>query len=265
MMTITTPTQVSTSRLRRPNVLTSLGRQLRWDILQQVRNPAAVFFTLALPLLFLVAFSVTTNDARSAAEYYVPATMALAVASGTLTNLAVTLTYLREFGQLKRVLVTPLPRSVYLGSRIVAAGLVSLLTCVILGVTGRAAYAASLADPASLVLAVLLILAVGSALGVAVTTIIRSEAASAPIANAVGLPLMLASGVFFPLDSTPEWFEKVAEYLPFTRSVNLAVASYEGSVTQSDVLGALATGGLWAFVAGMLAVRFFAWAPRKRR
>lgn len=248
-----------------PGPMQGLLRQLRWDLLQQVRNPAAVFFTLALPLLFLIAFSVTSKDAGSAAEYYVPATMGLAVASGTLTNLAVTLTYLREYGQLKRLLVTPLPRSAYLGSRVVASGIVSLLTCVVLGVVGRLVYGVSLEQPAALALAMLLILAVGSALGVFATVVMRSESAAAPIANAIGLPLMLASGVFFPLTSTPAWFAQLADYLPFTRAVSLATAAYENEATAATMLGAVVTSGAWAVAAGALAVRFFAWAPRKRR
>ena len=248
-----------------PTGLGGMVSQLRWDILQQLRNPAAVFFTLALPLLFLVAFAATSDDAAKAADYYVPATMALAVASGTLTNLAVTLTYLREYGQLKRVLVTPLPRSSYLGSRIVAAGLVALTTCVVLGIVGLIVYDAAVQQVGMLVVAVLLTLAVGSALGVLCTVMIRSETAAAPIANAIGLPLMLASGVFFPLDSTPQWFENVARYLPFTRSVELGVDAYAGTATSTDLLAAVAVGGIWALVAGAPAVRLFTWAPMKRR
>lgn len=259
----TTPGRHSARKL--PSPLRGLVSQLRWDVLQQVRNPAAIFFTLALPLLFLVAFSVTNDNPKEAAGYYVPATMALAVASGTLTNLAVTLSYLREYGQLKRVLVTPLPRSSYLGSRVVAAGFVSLLTCVVLWLVGDRVYGVTPAQPGLLALAVVLILAAGSALGILTTVLIRSETAAAPIANAVGLPLMLASGVFFPLSSTPGWFEDAAQFLPFTRSVELAVDAYEGGGDSDAVVAALVSGAGWALVAGLLAVRFFAWAPRKRR
>lgn len=260
-----TTSRRSRRRRKLPSPVSGLISQLRWDVLQQARNPAAVFFTLALPLLFLVAFSVTNDDPESAAAYYVPATMALAVASGTLTNLAVTLSYLREYGQLKRVLVTPLPRSSYLGSRVVAAGIVSALTCVVLGVIGAQFYGVTPEQPGSLILAIGLILLAGSALGILTTVLIRSETAAAPIANAIGLPLMLASGVFFPLSSTPEWFERLAQFLPFTRSVELAVDAYDGSADGDAALAALASGGGWALGAGLLAVRFFAWAPRKRR
>lgn len=239
--------------------------QFPWDARQQMRNPAAMFFTLALPVLFLVAFSVTSGDATSAATYYVPATMGLAVASGTLTNLAVTLTYLREFGQLKRVLVTPLPRGAFLGSRILAAAMASVLTCLVLGALGRVLYDASPQQLPLLVLAVLLILVCGSALGVAITTVIHSETASAPIANAIGLPLMLASGVFFPLETTPSWFASAAAYLPFTRCIDLAVASYQGTGTVPMALRAILTSCVWALAASVIALRFFAWAPRKRR
>ena len=239
--------------------------QLRWDVRQQLRNPAAVFFTLALPLLFLFAFSATQQDAAKASEYYVPATMVLAVASGTLTNLAVTLTYLREYGQLKRILVTPLPRSSYLGSRILSAGLVALATAAVLVVVGAVAYGTTPQQPLHLCLAAVLALCVGSALGVLITACIGSETAAAPIANAIALPLLMASGVFFPLESTPSWFRDVAQYLPFTRAVELATDAYPGDATGIQTLVATAVAGTWAVLAGVLAMRLFAWAPRKRR
>lgn len=251
--------------LRRPHAVHSAVRQLRWDWRQQIRNPAAVFFTLALPVLFLLAFAVTSHDPGQAAAYYVPTTMGLAAASGTLTNLAVSLSYLREYGQLKRILVTPLPRSAYLGARIAAAGIVSLLTCVVLGLVGAFGYDVRPEQPGYLLLALVLIVAAGSAIGVLATTIIRSETAAAPIANAIGLPVMMASGVFFPLTHAPDWFTNVAGYLPFTRSIDLAVGAYAGSVEAHVVREALLTGGLWTAMAIALAVRLFSWAPRKRR
>lgn len=267
MTTPATPAdgQARSGRPSPPGALGSAVRQLRWDWLQQVRNPSAIFFTLALPVLFLLAFAITSPNTEAAAGYYVPTMMGLAAASGTLTNLAVTLTYLREYGQLKRILVTPLPRSAFLAGRIAAAGIVSLLTCAVLGIVGAAAYEVVPEQLWALLLALVIIVTAGSAIGVLTTTIIRSETAAAPVANAIGLPVMLASGVFFPLSNAPDWFTRVAELLPFTRSVELAVAAYDGTVTSELVLQALLTGGLWTLAAIVLAVRFFSWAPRKRR
>lgn len=253
-------------RRRMPGVGGLALRQLGFDLLSQIRNPSTLIFTLALPLLFLVAFTATTEDAAAAAEYYVPAIMVMALASGTLTNLAVTLTYLREYGQLKRILVTPLPRWVYLGSRVMSGGLVAGLTVVALGFIGRLAYDVTPDHPWLLALALTVIFLQGSCLGVALTVFLRSETAAAPLANAISLPLLMASGVFFPLSTLPSWFEDLADYLPFTGVVSAATRAFEGGTDVAEAArDALLVPGLWTVAAVVLALLWFRWAPVKRR
>lgn len=258
----------SRARHRGPNlksVLGSLWGQLTYDLKSQVRNPSATFFTLALPLLFLLAFGMTNDDPSAAAEYYVPSIMILAIASGTFTNLAVTLTYLREFGQLKRILVTPLPVSAYLGSRVLAGAGVALLTVIILGLVGYFAFEVSPSQPVILCLAVVMTVAVGSALGLAVTAFIRSETAAAPLANAISLPLLLVSGVFFPLASMPDWVERVSGYLPFTALVAGATGAYEGEVTRETIVNMLVYPSAWIVLGVLVIWKGFSFSPMKRR
>lgn len=243
----------------------ALWGQLKYDVKSQIRNPSATFFTLALPLLFLIAFGMTSDDPSSAAEYYVPSIMVLAIASGTLTNLAVTLTYLREFGQLKRILVTPLPVSAYLGSRVVAGAAVALLTVTVLGLVGYVAFDVSPAQPLVLALAVLMTLAVGSALGLAVTAFIRSETAAAPLANAISLPLLLVSGVFFPLTSMPDWVARISGYLPFTALVEGATGAYESEVNPDTIGNMLIYPSAWVALGVVIMWKGFSFSPVKRR
>lgn len=243
----------------------ALWGQLKYDLKSQVRNPSATFFTLALPLLFLLAFGMTSDDPSAAAEYYVPSIMILAIASGTFTNLAVTLTYLREFGQLKRILVTPLPVSAYLGSRVVAGAGVSLLTVTILGLVGYFAFDVSPVQPLVLSLAVVMTLAVGSALGLAVTAFIRSETAAAPLANAISLPLLLVSGVFFPLTSMPDWVERISGFLPFTALVEGATGAYESEVSRETIVNMLIYPSAWVALGVVIIWKRFSFSPMKRR
>lgn len=261
----TTTYRTTSFRPPRPGLALLVG-QFGYDVRAQLRNPSSIIFTLALPVLFLVAFTATSDDASSAAEYYVPATMVLALASGTLTNLAVTLTYLREFGQLKRVLVTPLPRWVYLGSRMGAGIIVAGGTVVCLGLIGMLAFDVTPAFPLTALAAMTMTFLLGSALGVAATVVIRSETAAAPLANAICLPLLMASGVFFPLDRVPEWFADIADWLPFSGVVQGATEAYAGDAAVSELMGEILwVPGLWTLGAVLLAVRFFRWAPQKRR
>src|SRR5438067_4718033 len=87
-----------------------LAHQYRYDQKQFWREPASVFFTVALPIIFLFLFvSIFGNDTIrlsnnqiKAATYFVPGILSLAVVSATIVNLAITFTILRERGLLKR-------------------------------------------------------------------------------------------------------------------------------------------------------------------
>ena len=80
-----------------------VAHQFRFDQKVFWRNPASVFFTVALPLIFLVIFStIFGNDTIEelggikTTTYYVPAIVTLAVVSATMQSLAINLTVNRE-------------------------------------------------------------------------------------------------------------------------------------------------------------------------
>ena len=79
------------------------------------RSPAAVFFTVMFPVIFLLIFSSLFGDDRSrssdqAAVYYVPGIITLAVVSASLVNVAIRLIEMRESGRLKRCAERPCRR-----------------------------------------------------------------------------------------------------------------------------------------------------------
>src|SRR5919197_2389962 len=97
--------------------------QFRFDQKVFWRNPAAVFFTALLPLIFLFILASVFNNADistldvKGATYYVPAILTLAVISAPTVKLATNLPAEREAGQLKRVRGTPLPPAAFVAGR----------------------------------------------------------------------------------------------------------------------------------------------------
>ncbi|GAB2846015.1 hypothetical protein GCM10027074_11120 [Streptomyces deserti] len=250
---------------RVPGIVRTFVRQLPYDLLAQVRNPAAAFFSLGLPLIFLITFTLIGADGDEAALYYAPATMAIAVISGTLTNIAITLVYLREYGLLKRLQLLPVNRSALLGSRVTASGVLSLGGVVLLGVYAAAVHGVVPKQPLTVAAAVLLFLLTGSALGLALTVVIPGENAAGPIANAVALPLLMLSGGFFPLDPSPDWVRTLASFLPFGSALDAAAAGYEGSAAVGDLGAAALASCAWTAAACVLVALRFRWVPRRRR
>ena len=89
--------------------------QSRYDLLAFLRNRQGRFFTLILPILFLVIFVSVFGNHRigpngvKASTYYVPGISALAVIAGSFVNLVISITAQRESGVLKRRRATPVP------------------------------------------------------------------------------------------------------------------------------------------------------------
>jgi ABC-2 type transport system permease protein len=270
---MTTPSSATTSRDADdglPGGGQALLHQLRYDLLAQFRNPVAVFFTIALPLAFLVMFTALGGGAMDDnARRSVPATMVIGLLSGTLTNLTITLAYLREYGMLRQVMLTPQPRWAFLASRVCAAGVLSILSAVLLGAVGRLAYGVAPGTwwPALVasLCGIACGIASGSALGVALAGLVRNEIAATPIANAVALPLLVGSGAFFPLDSAPGWIRTAAEWLPAEPVVRVGIGAYGEGVRGADVVHLVVVTALWTAAAVAVAVRTFVWTPRSRR
>ena len=246
--------------------------QFRYDQKTFWRNPASIFFTVLLPLIFLVIFStIFGNDeieelgGIKTTTYYVPAIITLAVVSATTQSLAIRLTVDRENGILKRVRGTPLPASVFIAGRIGNAIVVSVLGLLVVAAIGRIAYGVEI--PWERLPAVLVTLAVGAAafccLGVALTAAIPSEDAAAPIANAVLLPLYFLSGVFIPESEIPDGVLHVADAFPIRHFFEAFFEAWN-PLTQGAGFewGNLAIVAAWGLAGLAIALRTFRWTPR---
>jgi ABC-2 type transport system permease protein len=246
--------------------------QFRYDQKVFWRNPASVFFTVMLPLIFLFIFAtIFGNDeieerGVKTTTYYVPAIVSLAVISATLQSLAINLTEDRERGLLKRVRGTPVPTPVFVAGRVGNSLVVSILVVVLVAVIGRLVYDVSL--PEETIPAVLVTLAVGAfafcCLGFALTAAIPSEDAAPAISNATVLPLYFISGIFIPDSEIPEGVLQVADFFPIRHFFEAFFTAWDpNTIGAGFEWGDLAIVAAWG-VAGLLVALFaFRWEPRR--
>jgi ABC-2 type transport system permease protein len=239
------------------------------------RNPASAFFTFAFPLMFLVIFTSLLGSGRLEVapgvfieqdRYYVAAMGTFAVISATYTNLAISITFSRDAGILKRTRGTPLPAWVYLAGRVVHAMLVSLLLVVITAAFGVAFYGAGV--PTGTLLAQYLVtVLVGamafSALGLATTSLVPNADAAPPVVNAIILPLLFLSGIFIPLgESSPQWMKTTGDIFPVKHFAEATMGSFYGAPLSFEWLDVVVVAA-WGILGLVLAVRFFSWEPRR--
>jgi ABC-2 type transport system permease protein len=248
------------------------AHQFRFDQKTFWRNPAAVFFTVAFPVMFLIIFDLVFGGDQKidhlgvdVSTYYVPAIITLAVISATFQNLAMSVTIDREFGILKRGRGTPLPDWVFFAGRIGNSLVVSVAMLVLLAAIGRIGY--GVAIPWDRTPAVLATLAVGAAafccLGLALTGFIPSQGAAAPITNIAIFPLYFLSGVFIPESEIPSGVLHVAEVFPVRHFFEAFFTAWVGRGGGAGFawgdLGIVAAWGIAGFLIGL---RFFKWTPQ---
>jgi ABC-2 type transport system permease protein len=227
-------------------------RRLFW------RNPSAAFFNFALPLLFLVLIASAFGSDENELDILIPGIAGMSVLATTFTALAFSLTVLRDNGILKRIRGTPIPAWAYLTGLLGSAVLNAFLQVVLIVLIGHLAYGVAWpVDPPLLLAFTVLGVACFASLGVAFSHAIPNEDAAPAYTNAVFLPLIFISGVFYSEDDLPAVLRGIADALPLKHLIDglsqAIVGAGAGAGTAAAVVGA------WALAGILLAVRFFRW------
>jgi len=245
--------------------------QLTSDLKVFVRNPAALFFTAILPVIFLCLFVAIFGNERDeefgnirVATLQVPAFIALAVVSAAFVGLAIGLTSVREDGVLKRIRATPAPAWIVFAGRIGTSIVMATIVTVILLVIGAVAFDVTI--PTSTLPGLVVALAVGAfafcALGIAYSRAIPSEDAAPAMTNAIVLPLYFISGVFVPASQLPDGLVTVADLLPVKPFVDALITVFDPRTSGAGIaVGDLAVVAGWGLAGLIFAMRSFAWTP----
>jgi ABC-2 type transport system permease protein len=247
-----------------------LAHQTRYELLTFIRNRQGPFFTVALPVIFLVIFvgvfgnSTVEGGHVKESTYYVPGIAALAVMSAAFTNLVISITAQRELGILKRRRATPVPAWVLIAARALCALLVGVSVMTIVIAIGRTAYGVEL--PAAALPEIALTASVGAlafaCLGYALSTVISSADAAQPVTLAATLPLYFISGVFIPPVRLPSLLAGIAEVFPVQHLVTAFHSGFVPATSGSIQWGDIGIVAAWGAAGLVLALARFSWSPR---
>lgn len=237
-----------------------LAAQTAAELKLVLRNGEQVLLSLVIPLglvvlLVTVPFITLEGTADTErADFFVPGVLALAVMSAAFTGQAIAVGFERQYGVLKRLGATPLPRSVLLGAKTLAVLVVELLQVALLCAVGLALGWHPQGSP----LAVLALVVVGTAafsgLGLLLGGTMRGLTTLAA-ANLLWFLLLVLGGVLFPLSAFGA-AEPALSLLPTAAlSTGLRDVLQDGgaALRETAVLGA------WAVVSLTAASRAFRW------
>ena len=235
-------------------------RQYRLERRMFWRNPSAAFFNFLLPLLFLGFFGAILHGKQHDLNRLVPGIAGMSVMSTTFTALAYNVVFLRERGVLKRIRGTPLPAGSYFGGVAANAVTNTALQITIIVVAGKLFFGLDWPrDWAELVIFVVAGVVCFAALGVAFAHAIPNFESTAAYVNAVFLPVIFISGVFYDVKNVPTFLRDIAEALPLKHLIDGLSAALVSGSPLSKQLSALAVIGLWGAAGIFFAVRGFSW------
>jgi ABC-2 type transport system permease protein len=248
------------------------GRWISGRIRMTVRNPRALVFTFAFPLILVVLFSALNGNATvdaygekvDFAQFYTPAIAIFSLVTACYTSLVLGIATARDQGLLKRVRGTPLPMSIYLGSWVTGAAATGIAAILLLFAVAIPAFGVDITARTLPAAIVTLILGAGclSALGVAVASLVKSADQAMPVAQLTFLPISFISGIWFPLDGAPDWLVHVAHFFPLYHIVDAFGSCFAPGVTGGNFNGGdLSAILIWTAIGLFVAVRRFRWEP----
>jgi ABC-2 type transport system permease protein len=237
-----------------------LWRQYRFERRLFWRNPSAAFFNFALPLIFLLLIASVFHTDKKELNTLIPGIAGMAVMATTFSALAFNLTFLREQGILKRMLATPLPRVTYFAGLIASAVTNAVVQVLLIVALGHLLYGVSWPqDWFALVFFTLLGVTAFGALGIAFAQVIPNFDSAPAYVNAVFLPAIFISGVFYDAQHLPAFLKGVAEALPLKHVVDGLQGAIVHGTGVADHWGAVAALLVWAVGGIYASVRWFRW------
>lgn len=239
-------------------------RQYRLERKMFWRNPSAAFFNFMLPLLLLALFGAVFSSNQDDLDVIVPGIAGMSVVSTTFSALAYNMTAMREQGVLKRMRGTPMPSGSFLLGIAGHSITNTALQMVLITVSGKLFFGIDWPPaPVEMVVFVVLGVVCFASLGVALSHVIPNNESAPAYVNAIFLPLIIISGVFYDAADVPAFLAGIAEALPLTHLIDGLSAAMVTDASFSDQLSSLGVLFAWTVLGVVLAVRGFSWEARR--
>jgi ABC-2 type transport system permease protein len=244
-------------------------RQLAWVELKLfLREPMTVVFSLLLPLIILFVLGGVFGDQPSEVEgdiiyrgvgamsYYVPAYLALVVASGCVISIPTHLAGNRERGVLKRFHASAIPAWEVAGSQVAVAFVLSVVSGAILLTAANLVYDF---DPPNSILGVagvLVLLILGfSAFGIFLGAVLPTARAAQAIGMLVWFVMLFLGGAGPPPEVLTGAMQTMSDFTPLWHAVLMMQDAWLGL---DPGLSWLIFGGI-AVISAAAGIRFFRW------
>ncbi len=193
-------------------------------------------------------------------DFLIPGLLGMSLMSNSLWVVAGSLVSMRGGRLLKRLAATPMRRTHFFLSFMLARSVFALVEVAFFCAFARWLFSVPMfGSYVTLTLVGLAGALCFSSVGVLVAMRARSEEAMGGLVNLVSLPMMFLSGVFFASDNFPAWLQPVIGFLPLTAiNDSLRNIMLEGAGLASLGMPMLVLAA-WTVLPLVLALRLFRW------
>ncbi len=235
--------------------------QIVTPILQQIIDQTNWKMVNREPPIQIVATPVQPlKEDFSYISFLVPGLIGFSLMATCLFSIGVVVVSYREKGKLRRLAVTPLPKSIFIAGQILTRYLIVLTQAILL--IGIAVFLFDVRIVGS-IFQFFLALTIGMfafiALGYAIASIAKTPETAAGIANTLFLPMTFLSGVYFSADGLPGFLQPLVALLPLTHLVHAIRGIFSNGQSIFEFLPQMGILIAWMIVCFTFAVRKFKW------
>jgi ABC-2 type transport system permease protein len=226
------------------------------------RDGEMMFWTLAMPVFFLVLFSFafSTGPNSGSSRFLVPGIIGAQVLSSGFWGVGVMLATFREKHLLRRVYITPMPPWVFFASLVAYRMTLLAAQAVILVAVGALLFHVSITgNPLEIVAILLLGTATFVSLGTIIGALARTTESANNIASVLTVPLAFLSDAYVPIDRFPHAVSTALRLLPSTQFIDTFRDVSVGGEPLAHYGAWLLMLGLWTVAGTVISARTFRW------
>jgi ABC-type multidrug transport system permease subunit len=193
-------------------------------------------------------------------DWLIPGVLGMNMMFSALFGIGFVIVRYRKNGVLKRLKGTPLTTTEFLLAQIVSRLLLIMAVSILVFIGCDLILDFAMFGSYWLLLSVLILGALSLiSLGLLVAARLKSDEVASGVANAISIPMMLLSGVWFSMEGAPTWIITFAKLLPLTHVVDAARAIMLDGAGLVEIGGQLLALLLMTLIFLFIGVKLFRW------
>jgi hypothetical protein len=233
-------------------------------LLLATRNRAFFFFSLVMPMIFLIGAVVFIGNRRQWVAYILGSLLTTTV-MGSFWGLSVQLVTFREQGILRRFRIAPVGAGPMLASSIISNYFMALPVVVLEVLVCR--FLLHMPNWGNLP-AILLLVTIGSAtfssLGLIVASVTNTMQETQMINNLIWMGFIFLGGATIPISTFPSWLQHLSLFIPAQYLATGLQSAATWRATRWEMLEDSVALALGLFVAFEMSRRLFRWEPEAK-